>query len=134
MVVDNSCSMEPYQASLGHFDRFAVLHRRECRLPNWCGHYGHSESSQSGRIQGQIITSETPNPASVFNTIVNVGVTGSPYELGLEAARMALTSPVIDNQNAGFLRDDASLSLIFVSDEEDGSPDGSMITSTTFLN
>lgn len=125
MVVDNSCSMEPYQANLGqHFDRF-VQYFIGANVDYQIGVVTTDiqNPSQSGRIQGQIITSETPNPASVFNTIVNVGVTGSPYELGLEAARMALSSPVIDNQNAGFLRQDASLSLIFVSDEEDASPD-----------
>ena len=124
MVVDNSCSMEPYQANLGqHFDKF-VQYFIGANVDYQIGVITTDvdDPSQSGRIQGQIITPETSNPAGVFNSIVNVGTYGSPSELGLEAAYMALTSPVIDNQNAGFLREDASLSLIFVSDEEDGSP------------
>lgn len=43
-------------------------------------------------------------------------------EAGLQAARLALDHPTIDNENAGFLRDDARLAVIMVSDEEDQSP------------
>ena len=124
MVVDNSCSMEPYQSNLGqYFDQF-VQYFIGANVDYQIGVVTTDvvDPSQAGRIQGQIITTDTPNPASVFNTIVNVGIYGSPSEFGLEAAHLALTPPLIDNQNAGFLREDASLSLIFVSDEEDGSP------------
>jgi hypothetical protein len=42
--------------------------------------------------------------------------------MGLEAARTALSPDLVSGPNAGFLRDDANLSLIFVSDENDYSP------------
>jgi hypothetical protein len=124
MVVDNSCSMEPYQSNLGqHFDQF-VQYFIGADVDYQIGVVTTdvTDSGQSGRIQGEIITPATNNPAGAFNDIVNVGVTGSPWESGLEAAYMALTSPLINSHNAGFLREDASLSLIFVSDEQDGSP------------
>jgi hypothetical protein len=79
-------------------------------------------ATKSGRIQGQIIRPDTPNAEGAFSQIVNVGISGSGYETGLEAAYRALTPPLVEGPNAGFLRDDASLSIIFVSDEEDGSP------------
>ena len=97
----------------------------------------------------RIITPDTPSYASVFADNVRVG-TGDPgtAESGLESARMALTDPVITDldapcdddcvepyacvsdptlgsgcggYNRGFLRDDASLEIVFVSDEEDQS-------------
>lgn len=43
-------------------------------------------------------------------------------EAALQAARAALDHPKIDVENAGFLRDDARLAVIMVSDEEDQSP------------
>ena len=42
-------------------------------------------------------------------------------ESGLEAGHLALSEPLISNENVGFLRDDAKLSIIFVSDEPDQS-------------
>jgi len=124
MVVDNSCSMEPYQSKLGlHFDQF-VQSFIGANVDYQIGVVTTdvNSPSQSGRIQGQVITTATTNPAQAFNTIVNVGVYGSASEFGLEAAYLALTPPLLDNQNAGFLREEASLSIIFVSDEQDGSP------------
>jgi hypothetical protein len=55
-------------------------------------------------------------------------------EQGLEALRRALSSPLVNNAddsrtsagndgNAGFLRDEAALAVVFVGDEDDHSPD-----------
>ena len=44
--------------------------------------------------------------------------------MGLEAARKALTPPLLNGNNAGFVRASAKLFIVFVSDEEDQSPDG----------
>jgi hypothetical protein len=54
--------------------------------------------------------------------MVVVGTSGSGIEMGLEAARLALSEPLLSTDNQGFLREDANLSLIFVSDEDDFSP------------
>lgn len=43
-------------------------------------------------------------------------------EAGLQAARLALDAPVRDTDNMGFLRPDARLAVVVVSDEEDQSP------------
>ena len=69
-----------------------------------------------------IITPDTPNGAEAFAEVVAVGSCGSPHEKGLESAYRALTPPDVNGYNAGFLRDEAFLSLIFVSNEEDVSP------------
>ncbi len=61
-----------------------------------------------------------------FQDRVRVGIDGSDKERGLEAARMALTEPLASGANFGFLREEATLALIFVSDENDCSDDWSL--------
>ncbi|MCK6508643.1 choice-of-anchor D domain-containing protein [Myxococcota bacterium] len=72
----------------------------------------------------KILTPQTPNLLQAFQQLVQVGTTGDAVEQGLEAAYRALTPPVLYNPdcNLGFLRNDASLSVIFVTDEPDQSP------------
>jgi hypothetical protein len=50
---------------------------------------------------------------------VLVGTTGCGYERGLEAMRTALTPELLQTHNADFLRDEALLVVVLVSDEED---------------
>jgi hypothetical protein len=54
-----------------------------------------------------------------FQTRVKVGVDGSDKEKGLAAALYALTEPIISGPNYGFMREQATTSIIFVSDEDD---------------
>lgn len=56
---------------------------------------------------------------TAFKARVKVGVDGSDKEKGLSAAYAAVTEPLASGQNGGFVREDANLVLIFVSDEED---------------
>lgn len=125
LIVDDSCSMAPYQGTLGaSFDQFIRWFiEADVDYQIAVVTTDVEDPRKSGRIQGEIITPDTENAAGAFSRIVNVGISGSGYEVGLEAARLALTEPLVSGPNAGFLRDDASLSIIFVSDEEDGSPD-----------
>ena len=61
------------------------------------------------------------DPATESGTVL-VGVNGCGYERGLAAMRRALSPPLIDEPdgpNRGFLRDNATLAVILVSDEED---------------
>ena len=48
-----------------------------------------------------------------------VGINGCGYERGLAGMRAALSTPLSDTWNAGFLRDHARLAVVMVSDEED---------------
>ena len=73
-----------------------------------------------------------PNPAATRAAIVqgfqdtvhSLGIAGSSNEAALGTALTALTStdPAVMAQNAGFLRDDADLAIIVVSDEDDCTP------------
>jgi hypothetical protein len=56
---------------------------------------------------------------ALFEDRVRVGVDGSDQEKGLAAALDALSEPKASGVNDGFLRKDAVLSIIFVSDEDD---------------
>lgn len=70
-----------------------------------------------------VLTSETEGAEEIFSEMVAVGTTGSGIEMGLDAARLALSEPLLSGHNAGLIREDANLSLIFVSDENDYSRD-----------
>lgn len=99
---------------------------------------GGAEGAESGRLfpvdgsRPRIVTPATPDRAGVLAANVDVGGCHS-VEQGLEAARLALSPPLIDNAddgrtpqpndgNKGLLREDAALAVIVVSDEDDGSP------------
>jgi hypothetical protein len=77
-----------------------------------------------GKLRGnpKFMTKSTPNLEAVFKRNALVGTGGSASERGLEAARLALSAPLATTGfNKGFLRKDASLSIIVVSDEADQS-------------
>ncbi|MCO4745297.1 MAG: hypothetical protein KC912_10960 [Proteobacteria bacterium] len=137
LVVDNSCSMQPYQTRLGqNFSQFiswfvdgnidyqiAVTTTSITPSNEQCSAAELARIPPPGQlVQDTIITAATPDAATVFNSLVNVGTCGSASEMGLEAGRLALSEPNLSGANAGFLRPEASLSMIFVSDEQDGSP------------
>ncbi|MEZ4317373.1 MAG: choice-of-anchor D domain-containing protein [Myxococcota bacterium] len=76
---------------------------------------------ESGRIQGPIITTSTPDPVAQFSANADVGTDGSIDEKGLDAVYAALTPPLIQNENAGLIRPGSLLTAIVISDEEDQS-------------
>jgi hypothetical protein len=88
--------------------------------------------SQSGRLQGDpaVITPATPNPDVAFLNAVFQGDDGSGTEQGLGAIYAALSEPLVSTSNAGFLREDAHLVTIVVSDEDD---DTSTQSPTSFV-
>ena len=69
-----------------------------------------------------VLTPGVDSVHEIFGEMVALGTSGSGIEMGLEGARMALTPEMLAGRNAGFLRDDANLSLVFLSDENDYSP------------
>ncbi|MFP2958272.1 choice-of-anchor D domain-containing protein [Myxococcus sp. 1LA] len=101
----------------------------------WSECPGGAQGGENGRLfpvdgsRPRIITPATPDAAGVFANNTRVGVCHW-NEQGLEAAYRALADPLLYNNddprtpqledgNGGFLRDDARLAIIFVSDEED---------------
>ena len=80
-----------------------------------------------GKLIGDppVITPEDDYVA-LFEERVRVGLDGSDKEKGLEAAVHALSPSLATGANSGFLRWDAHLLLVFVSDEDDCSDRGAL--------
>lgn len=148
-VVDNSGSMEPrqnnlannFQAFMTEFTRNDIDYRIAVTTTDIFKEAGAFVGAPS------ILSPTTPSVINAFANNIKVGSNGSPYEVGMDAARLALegqkarndakvaqckSSCPNDNRAAcetscevnsqfDFLRTDAYLYLIFVSDEEDRS-------------
>ncbi|QSQ16612.1 choice-of-anchor D domain-containing protein [Myxococcus landrumensis] len=115
----------------------------------WSECPGGAQGGENGRLfpvdnsRPRIITPATANAAGVFADNTKVGVCHW-NEQGLDAAHRALSDPLLYNQddtrtqqpndgNGGFLRQDAKLAIIFLSDEEDFSAQPVSFYETYFL-
>lgn len=134
-VVDDSGSMSEEQQTLSQnfasFMNFAIAQQVDYRLAvtstgtlasSSCGSNAADGKFLPLSGAGRIVTNALPNPGAQFAQNVNLGTNGCATEMPLEAAYRALSDPNINGSNAGFLRPDAYLSVILVSDEEDQSP------------
>lgn len=83
------------------------------------------DNPDRGKFVGPIITPED-DYINVFRDQVHVGTTGADKEKGLEAAAYALSPTMTTGANAGFLREEAFLMIVFVSDENDCSDEGAL--------
>ncbi|MFP2928335.1 choice-of-anchor D domain-containing protein [Pyxidicoccus sp. 3LG] len=115
----------------------------------WSECPGGAMGGENGRLfpvdgsRPRIITPGTPNAAGVFASNTRVGVCHW-NEQGLDAAYRALSDPLIYKEddprtpqgadgNGGFLREEAKLAIIFLSDEEDFSSQPVSFYETYFL-
>ncbi len=130
-VVDDSISMEDEQEKMAaRFSTF-IAHIEETNIDFHIGVVTTDvdpDNDGRGQLVGDPIylTSADDNYEELFHDRVQVGTDGSDKEQGLEAAYQAVTEPYASDANAGFLREDAVLSLIFVSDEDDCSHRGGL--------
>ncbi|MCB9646744.1 MAG: choice-of-anchor D domain-containing protein [Deltaproteobacteria bacterium] len=135
-LVDFTGSMTEEQTSLGAnfqaFIQFAQAQNLDYHLgvtttgtAEEAGRLMHADRIRGnpfgGPFANRIVTPATqPDPETVFATNVqarNLTGGGAADEAGFFAAYQALTPPVLTGHNAGFLRQDAVLSVIWVSDE-----------------
>ncbi|HEY3449766.1 MAG TPA: choice-of-anchor D domain-containing protein [Myxococcales bacterium] len=146
-VVDNSGSMEGEQDSLGSnfesFIKFALAQGVDYHIAVTTtgvdiSHGGSANNSSWGDpdengcsvpvngSRARVITPLTPNGEGVFKQNVNVGTNGNGYELLIRPSYLALTSPNLTGCNTGFLRDEATLAVVVVSDagDQDDQPVG----------
>lgn len=124
LVIDNSESMGPHQDELGqHFEAFLTYFIEADVNYHIAAVTTDVFAEQAGAIQGDVINPNTPNAEEAFAEMVAVGTDGHSREMGLEAAYLSFVEPALSQSNAGFLREEAALSIIFVSNEEDVSWD-----------
>jgi hypothetical protein len=68
------------------------------------------------------------NAASAFPCLAQVGTTGPSLEMPLYATQLALVDRMGDGTNAGFLREDALLAIVILTDEDDCSREDNNFT------
>jgi hypothetical protein len=127
LVVDDSCSMGDEQTALA--TNFAAFMSSAAQgNGNW--HIGVTTTdmfSQKGVLKRSpgnpaVLTPTTPNVASLFSSKVQVGVVGSGLEQPFAAMALAVSEPNRSNANAGFLRPNAALAVVIVTDALEQSP------------
>jgi hypothetical protein len=131
-VVDNSCSMDEaleqvrdnFAAFVAEFSELELDYHLAVITTDM------DNPSHSGRIQGAIITQDSADPEAEFMTYVDQGSSGSGSERGFDSTKAALTEPIVSADNAGFIRDDAALAVIIVTDENDSSS----MSTTSFVS
>lgn len=144
-VIDDSGSMSEEQTSLNNnFQSFIdVLSNIEGGLPdvhigvvstNAGAVAGVSQCNATGDngllktsadITGNFITDSADGGANyssgslaaAFTSIASLGTGGCGFEMPLESMRLALNGT--NSENAGFIRDDAFLAIVFITDEDD---------------
>ena len=91
---------------------------------------------QQGDFQGapSVITPSTANFSSVFKANIVVGALGDPAAKSLDAIILSLGVAKLAGSNTGFLRSDAHLAVIFVSDADDDDSVASVSDTVSFLN
>ncbi len=131
-VVDNSESMAAEQAGIGASFQAFITNLIDSGVDYHIGVVS-TDISGGGRLFAgtsgvAYIDSSTNDPAGIFLENVRVGITGSRVERAFESAALALgkgrgwnPGDPINTPNNGFIRDDAALFIIMVSDENDKS-------------
>ncbi|MBL8956685.1 MAG: hypothetical protein JNK82_38280, partial [Myxococcaceae bacterium] len=129
-VIDSSCSMYDKQQLLS--ENFAAfISYATTAVPGGLDyHLGVIDSDPrtdtGGKLRFEannprVITNTMPNAEALFRTRVRVGLMGSGEEQFAELAVRALTAPLVNVENVGFLRPDAVLAVVAVTDAGDQS-------------
>ncbi len=124
-VVDSTPSMAKHQTAIadqvGSFidilDQKGIDYRLAVTTMDMSG--GGARGAFHGT--NKVLSPSTPNLKSAFRQNVSVGETGSEIERGIDTLRAAITPPLSTGANAGFLRSDAVLAIVFVTNEDDKS-------------
>ncbi len=139
-VIDNSCSMSEEQNLLAtNFPKFMQFFQ-DSGLDYHVGVVSTDMYSfeESGRLQPdnwtglKWIDSDTSDATTVLSRMAVLGTSGSATEEGREATYTALETRA-QTDNYGFLREDAFLSVVVISDEDDYSGDD-VISRANFID
>lgn len=127
-VIDNSYSMELEQAALASgFSTFI----EEIESTGTVFHLGvvttsmdYNDPTRAILVGSPRVITNEDDYINLFQERVIVGVDGADKEKGLEVASYALSPEMTTGPNSGFLRRDANLLIVVVSDENDCSDNG----------
>jgi len=129
-IIDSSCSMYDKQQLLSQ-NFAAFISYATTAVPGGLDyHLGVIDSDPrtdtGGKLRFEtqnprVITNSMPNAEALFRTRVRVGIGGSGNEQFADLAVRALTAPLVNTDNAGFLRADAVLAIVAVTDADDQS-------------
>lgn len=140
-VIDNSGSMLTKQQNLANsFGSFISLFSTK----NFDFHmaiatsdtYATGMGGQDGDFQGvpTVISRNTANFTSVFQTNVVVGATGAADAKVLDAINLSLSTAKLAGNNTGFLRSEAHLAVIILSDADDDDSTATVTSTKSFLD
>jgi hypothetical protein len=136
-IVDNSSSMQQHQTRLSQQIPALVDALQSFKLDYHIVTITTSMGADGsgGQFVGSpaVLTSTTPNLSGVLTARILQGENGSNLERGLLSLETVLAPGYLASQGAGFLRDDALLAIISLSDEDDKSAD-SAATVASFLD
>lgn len=78
-------------------------------------------SGTGGRLFGPVkyITRNTPNAVGLLQDMIRVGESGSDLERGISSVYQLLQSGYLAGEGAGFIRQDALLGIVFLTNEDD---------------
>jgi len=127
-VIDDSGSMNRFQTNLSSNIGLFVS-----TFMATGADYHMSVITTSDATPSPLITSADADPASTLASHVMVGIGGSGIEKGIQFAERALSSVTSVGPGSAFFRNDATLVVIFVSDEADQS-DGNWASYLTFFD
>ncbi|MAG27656.1 hypothetical protein CMI47_19165 [Candidatus Pacearchaeota archaeon] len=118
-VIDNSCSMSSHQTNLkNNFDSFINVFSASGADYQ----IAFITTDNAEFVNNEIITPNTVDPISAVNNIIDtIGIHGSGIEKGLKYSYDATISGGDAGPGSTFIRNDARLVIIYVSDEPDAS-------------
>ena len=129
-IIDSSCSMYDKQQLLSQNFASVVDYANNVVPGGIDWHMGVIDSDPNtqtgGKLRGdatnpKVLRAGMSNVDALFRTKVRVGINGSGNEQFAELAVRALTAPLVNTDNLGFLRPDAVLAVIAVTDAGDQS-------------
>ncbi len=129
LVIDNSCSMADKQTALSQNFQAFISYARTANVDYQLGVITTDLTSPfEGQLIGdasgtnpKILKPSTAGVETLFTNRVRVGIAGGTEGMA-EPSVKALTAPLITSINAGFLRPDAVLAVVIISDAGDQSP------------
>lgn len=133
-VMDNSGSMTSHQRNLSNNIDIFLNEISKIKVDYQIGVITTDEDDD-GELRGtgyeKIITPTTPGGLTILRFNLTAGTNGSGLEKVFDPIQQALSPSMLSGYNAGFIRPEAYLAVIAITDADDQSE---MMTSTTMMN